>query len=64
MFYQTKRDNIENIPINTEKYSKIIEEIERFIEIEKKKPTTFKGTVEEIDLRNNILIINLRLLIK
>jgi len=51
---------MENIHLNTEKYSKIIEEIERFIEIKKKKPTTFKGTVEEIDLNNNILKIKLQ----
>ncbi len=51
---------MENIPINTEKYSKIIEEIEKFIEIKKKKPTTFKGTVEAIDLSNNILTIKLQ----
>ncbi len=60
MFYRTKEDNMENAPINTEKYSKIIEEIEKFIEIKKKKPTTFKGTVEEIDLSNNILKIRLQ----
>ncbi len=60
MFYQTKGNNMENAPINTEKYSKIIEEIERFIEIKKKKPTTFKGTVEAIDLSNNILTIKLQ----
>lgn len=51
---------MENAPINTKKYSKIIEEIEKFIEIKKKKPTTFKGTVEEIDLSNNILTIKLQ----
>ncbi len=51
---------MEKAPINTEKYSKIIEEIEKFIEIKKKKPTTFKGTVEEIDLSNNILKIRLQ----
>ncbi len=51
---------MENAPINTKKYSKIIEEIEKFIEIKKKKPTTFKGTVEEIDLSNNILKIKLQ----
>jgi len=60
MFYQTKGDNMENAPINIEKYSKIIEEIEKFIEIKKKKPTTFKGTVEAIDLSNNILTIKLQ----
>ena len=52
---------MENALINTEKYSKIIEEIERFIKIKKKKPTTFKGTVEAIDLSNNILTIKLQL---
>ncbi len=51
---------MENAPINIEKYSKIIEEIEKFIEIKKKKPTTFKGTVEAIDLSNNILTIKLQ----
>lgn len=51
---------MENAPINIEKYSKIIKEIERFIEIKKKKPTTFKGTVEAIDLSNNILKIKLQ----
>ncbi len=60
MFCQTKGDNMENAPINIEKYSKIIKEIERFIEIKKKKPTTFKGTVETIDLSNNILTIKLQ----
>ncbi len=59
MFYQTKRDNMENVPINNEKYSKITSEIERFIEIEKKKPKTFKGIVEKVDLSNNTLTIKL-----
>src|SRR3989338_140310 len=61
MFYQTKQNNMEHIIANTEKYSKIIEEIERFIEIKKKKPTIFKGTVESIDLRNNIITANLQI---
>ena len=51
---------MENTSINTEKYSKIIKEIERFIETKKKKPTTFKGTVESMDLSNNILTIKLQ----
>jgi len=51
---------MENIPINTEKYFKIIEEIEKFIEIKKKRPTTFKGNVEAIDLSSNILTIKLQ----
>ena len=50
-----------DIPINTEKYSTIVKEIERFIEIKRKKPTTFKGTVETIDLSNNILTIKLQI---
>ena len=58
--YPTKRDNMENAQITVEKYSKTIEEIERFIEIKKKKPTTFKGIVETIDLSNNILTIRLQ----
>jgi len=61
MFYQTKQNNMEHIIANTEKYSKIIEEIERFIEIKKKKPTIFKGTVESIDLSNNIITANLQI---
>lgn len=61
MFYQTKGNNMENSTyINTEKYSKIIGEIERFIELKKKKPTKFKGTVEVIDLSNKILTIKLQ----
>ena len=51
---------MEKTPINTEKYSKIIEEIEKFIEIKKKRPTTFKGIVETIDLNNNTLTIKLQ----
>lgn len=51
---------MENVPINTEKYSKVISEIERFIEAKKKKPTTFKRTVEKVDLSNNILTIKLQ----
>lgn len=59
MFYQTKNDDMENIPINVEKYSRIVSEIERFIELKKKKPTSFEGTVEKIDLSNNFLTIKL-----
>ena len=47
--------------INTEKYSKIVSEIEKFIEAKKKKPTTAKGTVEKIDLSNKILTVKLQL---
>lgn len=50
---------MKNIPINTEKYSKIISEIEKFIEIKKKLPTIFKGTVEKIDISNSTLTIKL-----
>ena len=60
MFYQIKKGNLENVPINTEKYSKIILEIEKFIEAKRKKPTTFKGTVDKIDFSNNILTVNLQ----
>ena len=60
MSYQTKEDNMENTSINTEKYSKIIKEIEKFIETKKKKPTTFKGTVEAMNLSNNLLTIKLQ----
>jgi len=59
MFYQTKKDDMENISINVKKYSKIVSEIERFIELKKKKPTSFEGTVEKIDLSNNVLTIKL-----
>ena len=37
MFYQTKNEDMENIPLNVEKYSKIVSEIERFIELAKQK---------------------------
>ncbi len=46
--------------INTEKYSGIVSEIEMFIEAKKEKPTTYKGTVEKIDLNNNILTVKLQ----
>jgi superfamily I DNA and/or RNA helicase len=59
MFYPTKNDDIKNISNNTEKFSKLITEIERFIEIKKKKPTSFEGIVEKIDLSNNTLTIKL-----
>jgi len=60
MFYQTKRNNMENMLINIEKYSEIVSEIEQFIESKKKKPKTIKGIVEEVDLSNNILTIKLQ----
>ncbi|MEK6969206.1 MAG: AAA domain-containing protein [Nanoarchaeota archaeon] len=50
---------MEDIQINTTKYSHIVSEIERFIESKKKKPTTVKGIVEKIDLSNNVLTIRL-----
>jgi superfamily I DNA and/or RNA helicase len=59
MFYPKKNDDMEHSPINIEKYSKIISEIERFVELKKKKPTSFEGTVEKIDLSNNLLTIRL-----
>ena len=59
MFYQIKNSNMEDIQINTTKYSHIVSEIERFIESKKKKPTTVKGIVEKIDLSNNVLTIRL-----
>ncbi|MBU1245732.1 MAG: AAA family ATPase [Nanoarchaeota archaeon] len=59
MFYQKKNDDMENTPIDTKKYAEIVSEIERFIELKKKKPTTIKGTVEKVDLSNNILTIKL-----
>ena len=46
--------------INPEKYSTIVSEIEKFIEAKKKKQTTSKGTVEQIDLNNNILTVKLQ----
>ncbi len=60
MLYQIKGNNIENISINTTKYSKIVSEIERFIKAKRKKPTTFKGIVESVDLSNNILTVKLQ----
>lgn len=60
MFYQTKRNNTKNIIVNTEKYSRIVLEIERFIEAKEQKPKTIKGVVEEVDLSNNILTIKLQ----
>jgi len=60
MFYQTKKNNTENILINIKKYSKIVSEIERFIEAKKEKPKTIRGIVEEVDLSNNILTIKLQ----
>ena len=60
MFYQTKRNNAKNVPINIEKYSKIVSEIERFIKTKKEKPTTAKGIVEKIDLSNNLLTVKLQ----
>ena len=59
MFYQTKRNNTEKILINIEKYSRIVSEIERFIEAKEEKPKTIKGVVEKVDLSNNILTIKL-----
>lgn len=59
MFYQIKDGNMEEIQVNTAKYSHIVSEIERFIESKKKKPTTVKGIVEKIDLSNNVLTIRL-----
>jgi superfamily I DNA and/or RNA helicase len=44
---------------NTEKYSKIVAEIETFIEAKRKKPTKVKGIVKNIDLSNNILTVRL-----
>ncbi|MBU0898948.1 MAG: AAA family ATPase [Nanoarchaeota archaeon] len=46
--------------INTEKYSKVISEIGRFIDATKEKPMTIKGNVEEIDLNSNILTVKLQ----
>ncbi|MDO8741139.1 MAG: AAA domain-containing protein [Candidatus Woesearchaeota archaeon] len=60
MFYPTKKDDVKEVPVNTEKYSKITLEIERFIEERKKKPTTFKGIVEKVDLNNNVITIKLQ----
>jgi len=51
---------MENVSINTTKYSKIVSEIERFIETKRKKPTTVKGFVESVDLSNNILTVKLQ----
>lgn len=60
MFHQSESNHMESISINAEKYSKIISEIETFIETKKKTPTTAKGTVEGIDLVNNILTVKLQ----
>ena len=60
MFYQKEGNDVEDIPINTQKYSKIVSEIEKFIEAKKKRPKTAKGTVEKIDLSNNILTVKLQ----
>jgi len=49
MFYQKEGNDVGDIPINTQKYSKIASEIEKFIEAKKKRPKTAKGTVEKID---------------
>ncbi len=51
---------MEEISINTEKYSKFILDIEKFIEVKKKQPITFNGVVEKIDLSNNNLTIRLQ----
>jgi len=59
MLSQTKNESMENTQINTEKYSKIVSEIENFIEAKKKKPTTIEGIVEKVDLSNNMLTIKL-----
>ena len=59
MLSQTKNESMENTQINTEKYSKIVSEIENFIEAKKKKPTTVEGIVEKVDLSNNMLTIKL-----
>jgi len=48
-----------NTLINTEKYSKFISEIERFIEKTRKRPKIFKGVVEGVDLSDNIITIKL-----
>ena len=50
MFYQKENDVVEDTPIDTKKYEKIVTEIEKFIELKKKKPTTVEGFVEKIDL--------------
>ena len=60
MFYQKEGNDMEDISINIHKYSKIVSEIERFVEAKKKRPTIAKGTVEKIDLSNNILTVKLQ----
>ncbi|MCH7568766.1 MAG: AAA family ATPase [Nanoarchaeota archaeon] len=59
MSYQTN-NNVECTTINTEKYSKIVTEIKKFIDAKKKKSATVKGNVEKIDLSNNILTVRLQ----
>ena len=61
MLHQKEERDMENIFIQ-DKYSKFLSEIERFIELKKKKQTKIKGKVEEIDLSNNILTIRLQLI--
>ena len=51
---------MDDVSINTDKYSKIVSEIERFIEAKQEKPASVKGTVEKIDLSNNILTVKLQ----
>jgi superfamily I DNA and/or RNA helicase len=46
--------------MDIEKYYNIVSEIERFIEAEKEKPKIVRGTVEKIDLSNNILTVKLQ----
>lgn len=52
---------METIPLDVKRYSEIISEIERFIETEKKKPTTIKGKVISIDLSDNLISVKLSL---
>lgn len=52
--------HLEKKSIDPKKYSEITEEIERFIELKKKEPKTFKGIVDDIDFDNNVLTINLQ----
>jgi superfamily I DNA and/or RNA helicase len=59
MFYPKENDVMEDIPIDTKRYEKIVTEIEKFIELKKKKPTTVEGVVEKIDLSNNFLTVKL-----
>ena len=49
---------METIPLKIKKYSEIISEIEKFIEAEKKKPTTINGKVIEVDNLDGITEID------